>query len=164
MYKLALVPPSDSAQLIYPAPSKQISYPFYEVAAGYPSAAQDYLEQELDITEYMLGARRASIFLFRVIGMSMRDAGIMDNDIIIIDRALDIQDGHIVVAAVDGQYTCKYYRKTKTGVWLQPANPDFKPIKITDGQELSIFGRYDGLIRKDKCRNNKPFKIPSIGD
>lgn len=106
------------------------SLPFYDVPAGYPSAAQDYMEQQLDITEYMLGPRRASIFLFKIVGMSMRDAGILDGDIIIVDRSLDVKDGHIVVAAVDGQYTCKYYRNTKKGVWLQAANPDYKPIRI----------------------------------
>lgn len=56
MHKLSLVPQQDSAQLIYPAPSKPFKAPFYEVSAGYPSAAQDYLEQELDINEYMLGS------------------------------------------------------------------------------------------------------------
>lgn len=96
--------------------------------------------------------------------MSMRDAGIIDGNIIIVDRALDVQDGHIVVAAIDGQYTCKYYRKTRSGVWLEPANPEFKPIKVATKQDFSIFGRYDGLIRKNKGRNSKAFKVPSISD
>ena len=162
MYKLSKVPPLDSAQLIYPAaPSKPFKAPFYEVVAGYPSAAQDYIEQDLDLNEFMLGPRRAFVFFFRIVGWSMRDAGIIDGDIIIVDRALDVQDGHIVVAAVDGQYTCKYYRKTKNGVWLEPANPEFKSIKVTTEQDFSIFGRYDGLIRKDKGQNSKPF-IPII--
>jgi DNA polymerase V len=164
MHKLALVQPLDAAYLLYPAQSSSVTLPFFEVAAGYPSAAQDYLEQELDINEFMLGSRRASIFLFRIVGMSMRDAGIVSSDIIIVDRALEAQDGDIVVAELDGNYTCKYLRKTKRGIWLEPANPDFKPIKIDGEQELKIFGVMDGLIRKGKNRNSKQFITPAIGD
>lgn len=160
MYKLAVACLNDSACLLYPKPSPASPRPLYGVPAGYPSAAQDYMEQELDIAGYLLGPRRASVFLFRIGGMSMKDAGILDGDIIIVDRSLEVQDGHIIVAAVDGAYTCKYYRKAKTGVWLVAANPDFKPMKISVDRDFSIFGRYDGLIRKDKPRNTKPFKIP----
>src|SRR5262249_31114282 len=135
--------------------------PLYQVPAGYPSAAQDYIEQELDLTSYMLGPKRASVFLFRIGGHSMKDAGILDGDIVIVDPALDGHDGYIVVASVFGEFTCKYYRKTAKGVWLAPANSEYKPIRVTEEMEMSIFGRYTGLIRKEEPRCSEPFVAPS---
>ena len=152
----------DSATIIYPMPSEPFPRPLYQVPAGYPSAAQDYLEQELDLNSYMLGPRRASVFLFRIGGDSMRDAGILHDDIIIVDRALEVLDGHIVVASIFGEYTCKYYRKNGSGVWLAPANPDYRPIRVTEEMEFTIFGRYAGLVRKADRRSTEPFKVPSI--
>lgn len=64
----------------------------------------------------------------------------MHEDIIIVDRSLEVLDGHIVVASVFGEFTCKYYRKNNKGVWLSTANPDDKPIKVTEEMELTIFG------------------------
>ena len=151
----------DSATLLRPRPSASVPLPLYPVPAGYPSPAQDYAEQELDITSYMIGPRRASVFLFRIGGHSMVEAGIMHDDIIIVDRALEVQDGHIVIASVMGEYICKYYRKFKGQVWLVPANPEFKPLLVTEEMEFAIFGRYDGLIRKTHPRSTKPFRIPT---
>ena len=151
----------DSATLLRPGPSASVPLPLYRVPAGYPSAAQDYMEQELDITSYMIGPRRASVFLFRIGGHSMIEAGIMDGDIIIVDRALEVQDGHIVVASVMGEYTCKYYRKVNGQVLLVPANPEFKPLLVTEEMEFTIFGRYDGLIRKTHPRSTKALRLPA---
>ena len=136
--------------------------PLFSVPAGYPSPAQDYLEEELDITSYMLGPRRASVFLFRIGGHSMKDAGILHDDIIIVDRALDAKDGHIVVASLFGEFTCKYYREKNGVKYLVPANKDYKPIRITEDMEFTVFGRYDGLIRKDSGRWQEPFTTPIV--
>ena len=120
------------------------------------------MEQELDITNYMLGPRRASVFLFRIGGNSMRDAGILDGDIVIVDRALEARNGDIVVASINGEYTCKYYRLLSGEVWLVAANPEFGPIKVTEEMGLEIFGRYDGLLRKEHPRNTKPFRTTNL--
>jgi DNA polymerase V len=101
------------------------------------------------------------VFLFRIGGHSMIEAGIMDGDIIIVDRALEVQDGHIVVASVMGEYTCKYYRKVHGQVLLVPANPEFKPLLVTEEMEFTIFGRYDGLIRKTHPRSTKALRLPA---
>jgi DNA polymerase V len=163
MYKLAVASPlPDSATLLYPIHSEPFPRPLFQVPAGYPSAAQDYIEDQLDLNNYMLGPRRASVFFFRIGGDSMRDAGILHDDIIIVDRALEVLDGHIVVASIFGEYTCKYYRKNSRGVWLAPANPDYRAIKVTEEMDFTIFGRYDGLVRKADRRCTEPFKIPSI--
>ena len=161
MHHLALVPKlPDGASIIYPAASKPFPLPLYQMSAGYPSPAQDYLEKELDLNSYMLGQRRASVFLFKITGNSMKDAGILQDDIIIVDRAITPKDGDIVVASIFGEFTCKYYRKTTDGVWLVPANSDYKPRKVTEEMEFTVFGVYDGLIRKNKGRTREPFSIP----
>ena len=147
--------------VLYTAPESLV-VPLFSVPAGYPSPAQDYLQEELDITSYMLGPRRASIFLFRIGGHSMKDAGILHDDIIIVDRALDAKDGHIVVASMYGEFTCKYYREKNGVKYLVPANKDYKPVRITEDMEFTIFGRYDGLIRKDAGRWREPFTTPIV--
>ena len=102
-----------------------------------------------------------TLFALTVVGDSMIEAGIMDGDIIIVDRALEVQDGHIVVASVMGEYTCKYYRKVNGQVLLVPANPEFKPLLVTEEMEFTIFGRYDGLIRKTHPRSTKALRLPA---
>lgn len=150
-----------AAPVLFTAPESLV-VPLFGVPAGYPSPAQDYLQEELDITSYMLGPKRASVFLFRIGGHSMKDAGILHDDIIIVDRALDAKDGHIVVASLFGEFTCKYYREKNGKKYLVPANKDYKPIRITEEMEFTIFGRYDGLIRKDTGRWQEPFTTPIV--
>ena len=163
MYKLAVNnAPLDGAIPLAPNYSSTIKLPLFNVRAGYPSAAQDYMEQELDIVDYLMGQRRASIFLFRLQGDSMKDAGILHNDIIIVDKAIEPLDGHIVIASVNGEFTCKYYRKNKSGTWLVAANPDFKPMKITEYMDFTIFGVMESSMRNTVPRATKPFKVPSV--
>jgi DNA polymerase V len=163
MHQLVVNNLPDKATLLRPAAFQPFALPLYPMAASYstwPSAAQDYLQEELDINEYLIGPRKASVFLFRITGSSMRDAGILQDDIIVVDRSLEVQDGHIVVASIFGEFTCKYYRKNADGVFLVPANPDFQPKKVTPEMEFTVFGRYDGLIRKNSGRNREPFSLP----
>ena len=75
MRKSAMKKPLDGAVLLMPDLSSSVSRPLFNIPAGYPSAAQDYMEQELDIVDYLMGQRRASIFCFRVRGDSMKEAG-----------------------------------------------------------------------------------------
>jgi DNA polymerase V len=162
MRKLAVIRQlPDSANILYPAASAPFPRPLYSVPAGYPSAAQDYVEQELDLNGYMLGPRRASVFFFRIGGDSMKDAGILHDDIIIVDRSLEVLDGHIVVASLFGEFTCKYYRRNSKGVWLVPANSEYKSIRITEEMEFTVFGRFNGLVRKATGRTSEPFSVPT---
>jgi DNA polymerase V len=152
--------PLDGAIPITANLTRSVSLPLFPVSAGYPSAAQDYMEGELDIVDYLMGQRRASIFLFRLQGESMRDAGYVHNDVVIVDKAIEPLDGHIVIACVSGEFTCKYYRTNKGGCWLVAANPDFKPIKITEEMDFTIFGVVQSSIRNTVPRATKPFKVP----
>lgn len=117
------------------------------VVAGFPSPAEQYVEPPLDINAYLIKRREAS-FLMHVDGDSMRDAAILDGDVIVVDRSLRPANGDIIVAAVDGDFTVKYYRKDKDGVRLEPANPDFPVICMKPGQQLQYFGKVVGVVRK----------------
>lgn len=121
-------------------------YAVCRVPAGFPSPAQDYLDHSLDINEYLITNKTATFF-FWVAGWSMRDAGISDGDLLVVDRSINPKHGHIVVASVDGDFTVKKLHKRAGVVELRPANPEFKPIEFSDGQELVIWGVVKSIIR-----------------
>ena len=76
----------------------------------------------------------------KVVGWSMRDAGIADGDELVVDRDVSAGDGRIVVADIDGELTVKRLKRTSTGWLLQAANPDFADIPVGDKSELNIWG------------------------
>jgi DNA polymerase V len=109
------------------------------VPAGFPSPADDYVDQKLDLNTHLV-EHPAATFFTRVSGHSMRDAGIHDGDLLIVDRALEPQDGRIVIAAVNGELTVKRLRIRKSQAWLMPEHPDYRPISITEGLDCVIWG------------------------
>jgi DNA polymerase V len=109
------------------------------VPAGFPSPADDYVDQRLDLNEHLID-HPAATFFTRVSGHSMKDAGIHDGDLLIVDRALEPQDGRIVIAAVNGELTVKRLRIRKGRAWLMPENPDYTPLAITEGLDCVIWG------------------------
>jgi len=117
------------------------------VVAGFPSPAEQYIEPPLDINTYLI-KRREATFLMHVDGDSMKEAAILDKDVIVVDRSLRPASGDIIVASVDGDFTVKYYRKDREGVRLEPANPDFPVIRMKPGQQMQYFGKVIGVIRK----------------
>lgn len=122
--------------------SKGIQLPLYgsKVAAGSPAPSDDYIETRLNLNDYLV-KDPSSTFLVRVSGHSMKDAGINENDILIVDRTVMPSNGKVVVAAVDGQLTVKRIKKTSEGkLFLMPDNPEFSPIEIKEGNEVHIWG------------------------
>jgi DNA polymerase V len=117
-----------------------------EVRAGFPSPAESHIESTLDLNELLI-QHKAATFFCRVSGHSMRDAGIHDRDLIVIDRSLEPRNGDIVVAAVEGELTVKYFRRNANGIVLEAANAQFKPIHIRDGEELIVWGVVVGVVR-----------------
>lgn len=107
------------------------------VPAGFPSPAADYEELTLSIDE-LIDLRTPHVYLARVEGPSMIGAGIYDGDVLVINRALEARSGHIVVAYVDGGMTVKRLQVTPAGVWLQPENPDYRAIPVTES--LHVWG------------------------
>jgi DNA polymerase V len=117
------------------------------VMAGFPSPAEQYVEQALDLNE-LLVKHPAGTFFVRAEGDSMIQAGIMPGDILVVDRALDAVDGSIVIAAVDGEFTVKYLRSKNNKLQLVAANPQYKPITFAGMSELQIFGVVTAAIRQ----------------
>lgn len=116
--------------------------PFYigKIPAGFPSPAEDYVTESLDLNEYLI-KHPAATFLVRATGNSMVEAGIFENDILIVDRSIMPTPGKIVIAAIDGQLTVKRFNKQKDGKCiLLPANSDYKPIEVNDENQLYIWG------------------------
>ena len=117
------------------------------VAAGFPSPADDFIDQALDFNK-MLVENPAATFAVRVAGQSMTGAGIFPNDIAIVNRARNPVNGSIVVAIVDGEFTLKRYRLKNGQITLQAENPAFPDIEITEGMDFEIWGVVTNSIRK----------------
>ena len=109
------------------------------VAAGFPSPADGYLPRPLDFNE-LLVTRPAATFVVRVAGESMRDAGVHDGDMVVIDRAVEPRDGDIVVACVEGDLCIKRLRRRANRAWLEAANPDYPAIEVNPEATFAIEG------------------------
>lgn len=109
------------------------------VAAGFPSPADDFLENRLDLNQ-LLVRHPAATFFVRVSGDSMIGAGIHSGDLLIVDRSLDANHKRVVIAVVDGQMTVKRISREGKIVRLLAENPEYHPIIIEEGTGLEIWG------------------------
>ena len=128
--------------LIHPQsqPSKLlIRFANESVSAGFPSPADDYLDVAIDLNEQLI-QHPASTFLLRVSGNSMTGAGIHNNDVLIVDRSLDPQPGHIVVAVLDGNFILKRLVVKNAVPFLEADNPDYTPIDLRQYNDVHIWG------------------------
>ena len=112
-----------------------------EIHAGFPSPAADCAGERIDIARE-LTSHPETTFYARVSGDSMHDAGLFDGDIIVIDKSLEPHNGDIIIAAVDGEFTVKEFRRDddNKGGWLIPHNPAFQPIRVTAENNFSVWG------------------------
>lgn len=127
---------------IHPARvSKKCPLPLFgtKVAAGFPSPADDYMEGSLDLNERLV-RNPAATFFVRVAGESMREAGILPNDLLVVDRGVEPRNGNVVIAVLNGELTVKRFWKRDGRVELRAANPDFAPILLSGDMELDIWG------------------------
>ncbi len=126
---------------------EQLSLPLVgRVAAGSPILAQEHIDQTY-VVEASLFARRPD-FLLRVRGMSMRDAGILDGDLLAVQKATEAKNGQIVVARVGDEVTVKRLHRSRHGIELLPENPDYAPIVVGPGEtQFALEGIAVGLIR-----------------
>jgi repressor LexA len=116
-----------------------------DIEAGFPSPAEEELVDTISLDDYLIKNKNAS-FLLRVTGESMKNAGIVPGDLVIVDRGRTPHSRDIVVAEVDGEWTIKYFRKYGQKVVLVPANSRFRPI--TPKQNLRVAGVVVSVIRK----------------
>jgi repressor LexA len=139
---------SRTKQFSLPLPSlAQLALPLVgRVAAGSPILAQEHIDQTYTV-EAGLFARKPD-YLLRVRGMSMRDAGILDGDLLAVQQAREAKNGQIVVARLNDEVTVKRFRRTKAGVELIPENPDFETLLVTpESGEFQLEGLAVGLVR-----------------
>ena len=117
------------------------------VAAGYPSPAEDHVEDTLDLNEYMV-QRPDNTFMLRVEGESMKNAGIMPDDILVVDRSLKAAHNKIIIAAVDGELTVKRLYHRDEQIKLLPENPAYPEIELESETDLVIWGVVIGSFRR----------------
>ena len=121
--------------------STELELPYVDVgiSAGFPSPADDFIELTIDLNRELI-KHKDSTFFAKVKGDSMKNAGIFDGDLLIIDKSLEPQDGKIAICQIDGDFTVKRIKKENDVVWLIAENEDYKPIKVTEENELMIWG------------------------
>lgn len=137
-----------SAQLALPHPAlMQLSLPLVgRVAAGSPILATEHIEANYTVDPSMFKARPD--YLLKVRGLSMRDVGILDGDLLAVKKADSAKNGQIVVARLGDDVTVKRYKKTGSLIELLPENPDFQPIRVEAGREdFALEGLAVGLLR-----------------
>ncbi len=115
--------------------------PYFDgsASAGFPSPAEDYLETPLDLTDFLI-ENKAATFLMRVDGDSMKDEGILNGDLLVVDRSAQPISGSIVVVAVNGAYMVKRLRRGPDCVFLESANAQYETVRVAEGEELHVFG------------------------
>lgn len=128
-----------------------IYLPLYleRISAGFPSPAQDYVEQRLDLNQLCV-KRPAATYFLRVEGLSMINAGIYPDDLLVVDRSITAQAGDIVVASLNGEFTVKVLEFEP--LMLVPKNEDYHPIVITESDDFEIFGVVTNVVRSLKRR------------
>ncbi len=117
------------------------------VCAGFPSPAEDLGAQRIDLTKVLIKHPQAT-YLLKASGHSMVEAGIFDNDILVVDKAVKPRHGHIVVAVVDGDFTVKRLYQRAGQIKLKAANPTFADITPKDGQEIVVWGVVTATIKQ----------------
>lgn len=117
------------------------------VPAGFPSPAQDYIEATLDLNEFLI-THPNSTFFIKVEGYSMVNAGILPDDLLIVDRAVEASNNKIIIAIVDGELTVKRLNIVDDVYWLLPENDSFSPICIDDSIDFAIWGIVTYVIHK----------------
>lgn len=131
--------------------SSSLSIPYAEegIRAGFPSPAQDYMEQAIDLNKEIV-KHPASTFYGRVVGDSMRNEGIEEGDILVIDKSLELTDNDLAVCFIDGEFTVKRVRLEPDTAWLIPSNPNYPKIKVTKDNDFIVWGIVTYTIKKNR--------------
>lgn len=117
------------------------------VQAGWPSPAEDYVDDQINLHELIVRNPPATFFL-RATGDSMIGVGIHEGDLLVVDRSVDASHNRIVIAALDGELLVKRLRQRGRRTWLAPANPDFEEIEITNREYVHIWGVVTYVVHK----------------
>lgn len=148
-----VLPIRDGITFLTYVPSARRALPLFtsRLKAGFPSPADDYIEEKIDLNKYLV-QHPAATFLVRIQGDSMTGVGIFPNDIVVVDRSLitpDLKGMHnkVVLAVLDGEFTIKRLCVKEKSVTLLPENDKYDPIPIAEGSDFTIWGVVHHTIR-----------------
>lgn len=127
----------------------KIKIPFMKggVSAGFPSPAADFMENNIDLNKE-LSENPLATFYIKVKGNSMINAGINDKDVLVVDRSIEPRNNAIAICFIDGEFTVKRIQVAQDCLYLMPENPDYQPIKVTEENQLIIWGMVTYVIKK----------------
>lgn len=147
---ITLLPGSSRGIQLKDALREQLGLPLIgRVAAGSPILAEENIEDHLSIDPSIF--RPQPHYLLKVIGMSMKNAGILDGDLVAVHRTANVRNRQIIVARIEDEVTVKRYRQEGPVAWLLPENEDFEPIKVDlKQQKMLIEGVVVGVVRRGK--------------
>ena len=117
------------------------------ISAGFPSPVDDFSESRISLDDELI-KNKDTTFYAKVKGQSMIGAGLDDNDLLVIDRSLPPENNKIAVCFLDGEFTVKRLRVEKNEVWLQPENPNYPIINITEENDFMVWGIVTNVIKK----------------
>lgn len=141
----------ESQKLIFFHPNQDSQKYFYlaqeGVSAGFPSPADDFKELRISIDQEVVRNEEAT-FYARVSGESMQGAGLDDGDLLVIDRSMEPQDNKIAVCYIDGAFTVKRLKVEVDCIYLMPENKNYKPIKVSEEDQLQIWGIVTYVVKK----------------
>jgi DNA polymerase V len=139
--KLRNLHSTKTLEFYIPDYSTELKLPFIDagISAGFPSPADDFIELSIDLNKELI-KNKDTTFFAKVKGNSMKNAGINDGDLLVIDKSLEPQNNRIAVCQIDGEFTVKRIKIEKDIVWLMAENEDYKPIKVTQENEFMIWG------------------------
>ncbi len=115
------------------------------VSAGFPSPADDFIDTNLDLNEHLV-RHPAATFFVRVSGDLMKEAGIFDKDILIVDRSLEYQNGTIIIAVLNGELVVKRLKIKEKRIFLQQENGTYSDVEVTNDEDFRIWGVVTSVI------------------
>jgi len=125
----------------------QLPYAEQGVRAGFPSPAQDFFSESIDLNKEVI-RHSESTFYARAIGNSLCNAGVHEGDILVVDKSLEPKDGDMAVCCVEGEFTLKFIEIHKDYLLLCPANTEYQPIRILPEDDFSVWGIVTYIIHK----------------
>lgn len=128
----------------------ELQYADGGIRAGFPSPAQDYVDEWIDLNRHLV-PHPSSTFYARVSGDSMCEEGIDDGDLLIVDKSLQPEDGDLAVCCVDGEFTLKRLKLTRGNrLFLMPSNRKYKPIEVTEDNDFMVWGIVTATIKQNR--------------
>ncbi|MCM1310153.1 MAG: translesion error-prone DNA polymerase V autoproteolytic subunit [Bacteroides sp.] len=132
----------------------ELEYADGGIHAGFPSPAQDYAGETIDLNKDLI-QHPASTFYGRVVGDSMQEEGITEGDILVIDKSIEPEDGDLAVCCLEGEFTLKRFKLDRKSqkLYLMPSNRNYSPIEVTTENEFMVWGVVLYTIKPNRRRH-----------